>query len=175
MLQIIVFTSDGLNFGETKFMSKKRIKNYLGRNFNKKREKDKISPEQRSKLMSGIFSKNTKFEQDFINLLKKSVENKFQTNVKVLKGKPDLVFQKEKLCVFLDSDFWHGWQYPRWKHLLKNDFWREKINNNRKRDIRILKLLRRNGRKVLRVWEHKINKNPLDVVNTIKQALVSEI
>ena len=54
--------------------------------------------------------------------LKKKTGKKFRTNVGDLRGKPDIVFQKEKVCVFLDSDFWHGWQYPRWKKVLKNDF-----------------------------------------------------
>jgi DNA mismatch endonuclease, patch repair protein len=61
--------------------------------------------------------------------------------------------------VFLDSDFWHGWQYPRWKHLLKNDFWRNKIEANRARDKKNTALLRRNGWTVLRIWEHNIKKD----------------
>ena len=77
--------------------------------------------------MSKIRSKETKFEREFILRLKKSTRKKFKVNVTSIKGKPDIVFEKHKVCVFLDSDFWHGWQYPRWKHLLKDDFWREKI------------------------------------------------
>lgn len=80
-------------------------------------------------------------------------------NSKELKGKPDIVFNRNKLCVFLDSDFWHGWQYPRWKHLLKNNFWRHKIEANRKRDKRNTVWLRRNGWTVLRIWEHNIKKD----------------
>ncbi|MBU0634375.1 MAG: very short patch repair endonuclease [Candidatus Omnitrophica bacterium] len=137
-------------------MSKKRIKNYSGRNFKKRREDDKISKKKRSSLMSKIRSKNTKFEDDFINLLNKSTRKKIRTHVANIKGKPDIVFDKRKVCVFLDSDFWHGWQYPRWKHLLKNDFWCEKIERNRDRDKKTTVFLRRQGWRVVRIWEHQV-------------------
>lgn len=135
---------------------KKKIKNYAGRNFKKERTNDKISKKKRSSLMSKIRSKNTKFEEEFINLLRKSTRKKFKTHVTDIKGKPDIVFNKAKICVFLDSDFWHGWQYPRWKHLLKNDFWRDKIERNRDRDKKTTLFLKRQGWKVFRIWEHQI-------------------
>ena len=123
----------------------RRTKNYQGRDFKKKRTNDKMSKEKRSDLMSKVRSKNTKLESDFIKLLNKSVRRKFKTHVNSLRGTPDIVFGKERVCVFLDSDFWHGWQYPRWKHLLKNRFWRDKIEKNRKRDQRTTQYLKRNG------------------------------
>ena len=137
----------------------KRIKNYLGRNFSKKRISDPLSTQGRSALMSRIRSKNTKFELAFVSELKKCTHIKFKTNVLSLQGKPDIVFPKQKVCVFLDSDFWHGWQYPRWKHLLKDDFWRSKIEANRKRDRKNTKFLRRWGWNVFRFWEHNIKKD----------------
>jgi len=110
--------------------------------------------------MSRIRSRDTEFEKKVIAELKKKTKKKFKINVTSIRGKPDIVFEKEKLCVFLDSDFWHGWQYPRWKHLLKNDFWRKKIENNRKRDLLTTQHLKRKSWKVLRIWEHEIKKNP---------------
>lgn len=136
-----------------------RIKNFLGRNFNKTRTPDKLSVSCRSALMSKIKSKKTRFETLFICELKKKSPIVFKTNVSAIRGKPDVVFLKKKVCVFLDSDFWHGWQYPRWKHLLKNDFWRNKIEANRKRDLKTSRYLKRRGWKVLRVWEHVIKLN----------------
>jgi DNA mismatch endonuclease (patch repair protein) len=120
---------------------------------------DIFSKQKRSAVMSRIRSKDTKFEKEFITVLKKTTRKKFKTNVASIKGKPDIVFEKDKVCVFLDSDFWHGWQYPRWKHLLKNDFWRTKIENNRKRDKKTTAYLRRHGWKVIRVWEHQLSCN----------------
>ena len=143
----------------------------MGRNFKRIRVAEKLPPAQRSSLMSKIRSKNTKFEDDFINLLSVKLPNKFDTHVRGLKGTPDIVFDTEKVCVFLDSDFWHGWQYPRWKHLLKDDFWREKIVKNRRRDIKNTRFLRRSGWKVIRIWEHQIKLNPEKAIERILTSL----
>lgn len=123
--------------------------------------------------MSKIRSRGTKFEKNFIISLKKIISDKFKTNVTNIKGKPDIVFLKKKLCVFLDSDFWHGWYYPRWKHLLKDDFWRTKIENNRQRDKKITAYLRKNGWTIMRFWEHQIKKEKQikKVLYVIKKAL----
>ncbi len=144
-----------------------KIKNSLGRNLKKIRSKDKISKQQRSGLMSKIRSKNTKFEQDFITELKKITKKKFSINVSEIRGKPDIVFKKNKICVFLDSDFWHGWQYPRWKHLLKNDFWRNKIEKTRERDKKTTRYLRKTGWKVLRYWEHQLKQNAISMLQDL--------
>ncbi len=150
-------------------MVRKKIKNYSGRNFKKKREFDKITKKERSSLMSKIRSRDTKFEEDFIRELKKKIKIKFKRNYQLIKGKPDIVFKRQGVCVFLDSDFWHGWQYPRWKHLLKNDFWRRKIERNRYRDKNITVYLRKCGWKVVRVWEHFIkNDKKLQIKRILK-------
>jgi len=140
-------------------MARKKTSNYLGRDLSKKREPDKISKKNRSAVMSTIRSRGTKFESGFIEALRRKTKKRIEINVTKLKGKPDIVFNQHKLCIFLDSDFWHGWQYPRWKHLLKDDFWRKKIEANRDRDKRNTSWLRRNGWIVLRIWEHNIKKN----------------
>jgi DNA mismatch endonuclease (patch repair protein) len=149
----------------------KKRRNYLSRDFSKVRTKDAISKKKRSELMSRIHSKGTRFEQEFLESLRKITKKKFQTNVTSIKGKPDIVFNKEKVCIFLDSDFWHGWYYPRWKHLLKNDFWREKIENNRNRDKRTTAYLRKNGWIVLRIWGHQIKTRNQEVITRITENL----
>jgi len=146
---------------------KKRTKNYLNRNFKKQRTRDKLSKKDRSNRMSKIRSRDTRFEKYFIGALKKETRKKFQVNIASIKGSPDIVFAKYKICIFLDSDFWHGWQYPRWKHLMKNDFWRKKIENNRKRDKATTAYLRKNEWKVLRIWEHEIKKNIEGAIDNI--------
>jgi DNA mismatch endonuclease, patch repair protein len=106
--------------------------------------------------MSKIRSKNTTFEEKVISVLNVKFPNKFVTHVGRLKGTPDIVFEHETVCVFLDSDFWHGWQYPRWKHLLTNEFCKEKITKNRQIDMRSTRILKKQGWKVIRIWEHEI-------------------
>ena len=150
---------------------KRKINNKLGRNFNRNRRKDKITKEKRSSVMSRIRSRGTKFEEDFIRSLRSKVKLKFETNVQAMRGKPDIVFRRKRVCVFLDSNFWHGWQYPRWKHLLKNDFWRNKIENNRRRDRNATRYLTRKGWKVVRIWEHSIKTNTLRQADRIVKCL----
>jgi len=148
-----------------------KIRNYMGRDFNKVRTEDVISEKTRSYNMSKIRSKGTKFEKDFIEILKTHIDYNFDLNVKEMKGKPDIVFKHKKLCIFLDSDFWHGWQFPRWKHLMKNNFWIEKIEKNRLRDKKTNQYLKRNGWKVLRIWEHNIKKDIMKEIEKIKNAI----
>jgi len=133
----------------------RKIRNHLGRDLKSKRTRDKLSPKERSLLMSKIRSKGTRLELKFFKGLRKQGID-FQIHPKDIIGHPDLIVRRKKICVFIDSDFWHGWQYPRWKHKLKNRFWRNKIENNRKRDRRITNSLKARGWKVIRVWEHEL-------------------
>ena len=150
---------------------KKVYKNYLGRNFKKIRTSDKLNKKARSSQMSKIRSSDTEFERGFIVELKKRTRSKFETCVSSIRGKPDIVFKNKKVCIFLDSDFWHGWQYSRWRHLLKDDFWRKKIQNNRNRDKKTTLYLKNRGWIVLRIWEHKIKENSEKCLNKIVQSL----
>ena len=148
-----------------------KIKNYSGRNFRKKRMKDKLTVRKRSALMAKIKSRSTEFELSFFKRLRRLIKIKFIPNFSSIRGKPDIVFIKQKVIVFLDSDFWHGWQFNRWKHLLKNEFWRKKIRNNKTRDRNVTQYLRRHDWKVLRFWEHEINRNIDFCIKKIKEIL----
>jgi DNA mismatch endonuclease (patch repair protein) len=71
-------------------------------------------------------------------------------------GRPDFIFRKQKVAVFIDGDFWHG--NPRKFRVPKSncDYWEEKIAGNRKRDRAVTKALRQEGWRVLRVWESSL-------------------
>jgi len=73
-----------------------------------------------------------------------------------LLGKPDFVFPKNHVAVFVDGCFWHG--CPKcYKEPKKNvDFWREKIRRNIARDKKNSRKLRENGWSVLRLREHSL-------------------
>ena len=122
--------------------------------------------------MSKIRSTGTGFEKQFEKVLRKQFSHCYETNYSKLEGKPDIVFLKEKVCVFLDSAFWHGWQYTRWKHKLKNDFWRKKIERNRKRDRMVTRKLRSQGWVVIRLREGKIKKDIESCMSIIKGCLI---
>lgn len=71
-------------------------------------------------------------------------------------GKPDFYFPAEKLVVFVDGCFWHG--CPLHGRLPKTnvEYWQTKIEQNRKRDLKIRRRLRKQGYHVMRVWEHNL-------------------
>ena len=73
-------------------------------------------------------------------------------------GKPDFVFPKSRIAVFVDGCFWHG--CPKHGNMPKNnrEFWEQKINANRKRDRMVSRKLRSEGWSVQRIWEHDIKK-----------------
>ena len=129
--------------------------------------------------MSKIRGKQTAFEEEFVQAFTSICDAPFDRNCADVLGKPDLVFRKARVCVFLDSDFWHGWQFPRWAHKMKNDFWREKILTNRRRDVRVSRALRGQGWRVVRIWEHKIRLS-LDrqierLINVLRGANCNEV
>lgn len=126
--------------------------------------RDRFTLKQRSSLMSKIKSKETRFELSFISILRKRTRRKFETHVRDVFGTPDIAFRKDKVCIFLDSDFWHGWYFPKWKNDLKNDYWREKIGQNRIRDKKVTRRLRSEGWTVFRFWEHDLKSSSPDLV-----------
>ena len=118
---------------------------------------DVFTPEKRSWVMSRIRGTNTKIDL----AMKKALSDmgvKFEMYPKMF-GNPDFIIPKEKIAIFCDGDFWHGYKYHDRKKPVKK-FWRDKIEGNMARDRRISRKLRREGWSVLRFWEHDIMKNP---------------
>ena len=115
---------------------------------------DIMSPAKRSALMSRIRGKNTCPEKALVAELA-ALGLSFETHSSDLDGRPDILFRVERLAVFVDGDFWHGWRFPLWKHKLSQR-WRDKIAANRVRDNTNFRRLRRAGWTVLRIWEHQV-------------------
>ena len=108
--------------------------------------------------MSAIRSKGN--ETTEIAMIKIFRENKivgWRRNYK-LQGKPDFVFPKDKVVVFVDGCFWHGHKCLKPRDSLKKGFWKEKIERNKKRDNLVNKVLKAENWKVIRVWECEIEK-----------------
>lgn len=75
-----------------------------------------------------------------------------------LTGKPDFVFPKLRLAVFVDGCFWHGCPLHATQPKQNAKFWREKIARNQARDRLVTRQLRACGWRVLRLWEHELTK-----------------
>ncbi len=71
-------------------------------------------------------------------------------------GKPDFVFPKLRLAVFVDGCFWHACPIHATQPKQNATFWREKIARNQARDRLVNRTLRTRGWRVLRIWEHEL-------------------
>ena len=131
---------------------------------------DLVNKETRSRIMSSIHSKDTKVEWMLRSALWKR-GLRYRIHVKSLPGNPDIVFPTERITVFIDGDFWHGYNWKKLKPKLKNKFWTSKIKNNIRRDKVNTRKLMSLGWKVIRVWEHELRKNAEKVARQIEKQL----
>ena len=120
---------------------------------------DILTPEQRSKNMRAIRSKDTKMEI----LLAKALWSRgvrYRKNDKTVFGKPDLTIKKYKVAIFVDSEYFHGKDWEREKYRIKTnrEFWWGKIESNQRRDQIVNSFLVENGWEVLRFWSKDIRK-----------------
>jgi len=115
---------------------------------------DVHSKERRSYNMSKIKSTNTKPELKLKKIMKVLG---FAYQPKIY-GKPDFANKKEKIAVFVDGCFWH--KCPKCFKAPKTNkkFWDEKIEKNTGRDKKVTKHLRKDGWRVIRIWEHDLRK-----------------
>nr|WP_194775009.1 very short patch repair endonuclease [Pararhodonellum marinum] len=127
---------------------------------------------QRSYNMSQIKGKNTKPEQR----LKKALWQagiRYRSNRRKLPGKPDIVWIKYKVVVFVDGAFWHGHDWENRQASLKSnrDFWIPKIERNKQRDQEINHLYKSRGWTVLRFWDFEVKEALGSCVKQVLDAL----
>lgn len=115
---------------------------------------------ERSKIMGKIRGKNTKPELAFRKALWQA-GYRYRIDYKKLVGKPDIALKKYKTVIFIDGEFWHGYNWEERKHKIKTnrEFWIPKIERNIQRDEEVNTALREKGYKVFRFWETKVKKD----------------
>ena len=133
---------------------------------------DVLTPEQRRKNMQAIKSEGTKPEI----LLAKALWRKgyrYRKNNKKIFGKPDLTFAKQKIAVFIDSEFFHGkdWEINKLRIKTNREFWWKKIENNINRDLIVNEHLKSKGWKVLRFWSQDVMKNLPSCIYSIEKII----
>ena len=135
---------------------------------------DRLTKEQRRKNMQAVKNKDSKIEQALRNALKEKGLI-FAENYNKVVGKPDMIFFKEKVAVFCDSEFWHGKNWKTKKNEIKSNkkFWYKKIEQNIDRDKHVNKELKKRGWKVLRFWGDVIEKKLESCVEKVEKALSS--
>ncbi|MBO5003062.1 very short patch repair endonuclease [Methanocorpusculaceae archaeon] len=131
---------------------------------------DVLTPEQRKRNMSRIRGKNTSPELKLRKMLWESGIRGYRVHYK-LPGKPDIVFTRKKVVVFVDGCFWHKCPVCFRPPETNAEFWNDKLQKNVERDLKVTKELEDLGWTVLRFWEHEVKKTPEDVVARILLAL----
>jgi DNA mismatch endonuclease (patch repair protein) len=117
---------------------------------------DTFSKSERSRIMASVKSRNAKStELKFISLLKENGITGWRRNYP-LTGKPDFVFSRCKMAVFIDGCFWHGCARHCRMPSSNVNYWNTKIEKNKIRDKKITKALKMKGWQVIRIWEHEI-------------------
>ena len=116
--------------------------------------------------MSRIRGKNTGPEIKLRKILFAAGIRGYRIHYDLL-GKPDLVFVKKKIAVFIDGCFWHKCPEDFQEPETRKEFWNKKIQSNIDRDEKINEQLKGDGWIVIRVWEHEIKKEPENVLKKI--------
>ena len=116
---------------------------------------DNLTSEQRRKNMQNIRSKGTSPELAVMRELKRR-KIYFASHVDSIIGKPDIVFRRKRVAVFIDSDFWHGHPTRCIMPQTNINYWIAKIARNRKRDKEVSRCLKQDGWKIIRLWEFDV-------------------
>lgn len=124
---------------------------------------------ERSKMMGKIRGKNTKPELQFRKALW-AAGYRYRVDYKKLIGKPDIVLNKYKTIIFIDGEFWHGYNWNERKGNIKTnkEFWIPKIERNLQRDREVNAALEALGYTVFRFWEREIKK---ELDNCLEQVI----
>jgi len=128
---------------------------------------------KRSEIMARIKGCNTSPEHTVERLLRK-LKIKYRRNVKSVIGQPDFVVNSLKTVIFVHGCFWHNHERCKRAKLPKTNknFWKRKIEGNKKRDLRIERALRKQGWQVLTIWQCRL-RQPKRVLRRLEKSLLN--
>lgn len=124
---------------------------------------DVFTKQKRSEVMSKIRGRGNKStELRFRSLLRQWGVKGWRSHVDKLPGRPDFILPEKRIAIFLDGCFWHGCRKCSKGRLPMNNkaFWVAKLQGNQARDRKNNRQLKEMGWKVLRVWEHQLERQP---------------
>jgi DNA mismatch endonuclease (patch repair protein) len=133
---------------------------------------DVFDKKTRSRIMRTVRTSDTEPEKKLAAALK-ALGVRFRRNDVKVFGKPDLVFRKARLALFVDGDFWHGrtWFEDHAAPATNADFWIRKFERNRLRDRLVNRNLRRAGWSVLRLWGSDVRTDPVASARRVQNRL----
>lgn len=119
---------------------------------------DSVTPKRRSEIMSHIKSKDTSIEI-LVRQCLFAMGYRYRVNYKTLPGKPDIVFTKKKIAIFIHGCYWHGHDCgSRYAHTSQSNknYWGPKIERTKQRDQVHINELEKDGWRVIVLWECQI-------------------
>ncbi len=133
---------------------------------------DVFSTRKRSQVMSRIRSRGNKDTEIVLaQLFRRKGISGWRRN-QPLFGKPDFVFRKPKLAVFVDGCFWHHCSIHGTQPKGNRSFWKMKFSRNQTRARLVNRILRLAGWRVLRIWEHELpRRNEKRLLRRIRKSL----
>jgi DNA mismatch endonuclease (patch repair protein) len=122
--------------------------------------------------MAAIRSKDTGIEL----ILRRELHRKgyrYRLHHPAVQGKPDIAFVREKVAIFCDNEFWHGYHWNELKQKIgsNREYWIPKIERNIARDKLVTEQLQKQGWVVLRFWGQKVIRNADMCVEEIEKVL----
>ena len=164
---------------------------------------DRLTPEQRHRVMSRIHGKGTKPELNVRQWLWRH-GYRYRLNVKSVPGKPDIVMRRYRTAIFVNGCFWHGHHVETFSETSKEEnnllrqetfqetslqmvnskcckipqtnreFWVNKIKRNQERDQKNYQLLHDNGWQVIVVWECQLQPKTIEETMLRVELLLNE-
>lgn len=120
---------------------------------------DNVSPQVRSRIMSSVRHRDTEAEM-IVRSLAHRLGLRFRLCDANLPGTPDLVFRRHRVAMFVHGCFWHHHRCARGTvPKTRSDYWSAKFARNQARDRQNRSDLRREGWRVVVIWECE-TKNP---------------
>ena len=135
---------------------------------------DILSPEERSRNMAAIRSRDTKPEV-YLRKLLFDKGYRYRIADKNIPGHPDIFLRKYNTAIFVHGCFWHRHPGCKYAYTPKSrvEFWRQKFDDNVRRDAVVAEELKRLGIKRIIIWECTIKEMQKD--SSLEKSVLSQI
>jgi DNA mismatch endonuclease, patch repair protein len=131
---------------------------------------DVVDRETRSRVMAAVRSTgNRSTELALIKVLRAYGVTGWRRKSPLL-GKPDFVWPRPKVALFIDGCFWHGCSRHCRLPATNKSYWVKKVARNKQRDRLVRRELQKQGWKIMRVWEHEV-KLPKNLIRKLRLML----
>lgn len=131
---------------------------------------DVFSSQKRSEIMGRVRGCDNKLTEFALrDLFRRSGITGWRRRARVF-GKPDFVFPRQRIALFVDGCFWHACPQHGSHPATNKSFWRRKLSRNQDRDRVVNRSLKQRGWRVVRIWQHEL-KSEAALLRRIRRVL----